>query len=1459
MYLCTKSSVMDSQDHQAGGEQRLSGNVSVSHAAPGGYYQGASGGGGADYYAAGAGREGKEPDGTWTGDGCRDLGIEPGSVVDGEAFKTIYDNHVDPRDGSRIGRALTDRDVHQLYAEMLNGEPGATAERRQELFTQAQARAAKTQSVRAWDATFEPGKSVTLLHASARAMRLAAEESGDKAQALEAQRIEDAVWRAISDGAAAGMAHLQAHAGYTRTGAGGVRKEDAHRWVVANWRQHTSRAGDPHLHQHQVILNKVVTERDGRWRTIEGNGLFRERGAAAAISTMVMENALTRDLGVQWVQREDGHGREIKGVSQALMDEFSTRSRDEIPEKLAALVDAYRETYGHDPDARDLASLSRQAARLSRDAKQEEDLTARVREWAVRASRDAGEALAPLAGAVCGQAQPVALTQAQEQALMAKALGGLQARQSTWTRSDLTRAIGEALPADFPALDPAAAASWLPAMAERAIRGDAGQVVVALEAPELFTIPDHLRRADGESVYQAHGATRFATEAQLRMEGRIREAAAQRDPGVPRITPGDAAQLLGADAEVLQAQLDPRNPADVTTGTGSGLHLDQAAAAFSILTSDRRGHVLVGPAGTGKSFTVAEMARIWQQANPGARVIGLATTQQGANVLRGMGITDSHNIAMFLTDPRLQDLGENALVVVDEASTASMPHLARLLALAEAANAKLMLAGDHAQHEAVHAGGGMGMLARYLGYVQLGEALRFTEPWQREASLLLRAGDVTAVTAYDQHGRIVAGSHEFMLEQAGRRFVNDYVRGRDSVLIARTDADAREMSRRVREDLIHFGFVKPGPAAALKDGAVASAGDRIMTRRNDHQADAGAAGRTLANRDLFKVEEVLPGGSVSVRLVLGRGDDGKVILGEPRTLPAAYLREHAQLAYGMTSYAVQGATFDGNGYAVVRPEDDREYLYTAMTRARGGNFALVVDHDREMATGPDAASPEAARARMLAAERDGREPGPDAPRWSQGGAGILANVLARGERELSATETLEAALGDADSLRTLLPIWTDLAASEHISRYDAVLRAELGDEMAASVTGDYRATWLYRTLRAGELAGMDGAAVLRQAAAQRDLGDVRSVAAVLDHRARQIIPAAVPLGGGWATRTPTAAEPGTQVLLDEIGRAMDARTSRLGEHAVAAVPLWAERNLGAVPDDPAARQEWQDRAAAVAAYREIAGYSSPGDAIGAPPSVAEPEARAAWHTALAALGRVDGIDLTGIPEPELESRRALFAKETAWAPAHVGRELRVTRQARHDAAAQRERAEHEARVSGDKEALDRHQGKSAMWGRIEAKAATAEARYGEAMAARQAWDRATEPTRRMAMAADLESRRRDPWAQRDELRSAEPASDLLPDEAEPDDARIHAALGLTPDTEAEAVPDHPERMAEASRAAQARADEIAATLEPSEDPDVEPSAPWTEAAARQREAVTQEPAVPVRPAERVPEPELEAG
>jgi hypothetical protein len=75
--------------------------------------------------------------------------------------------------------------------------------------------------------------------------------------------------------------------------------------------------------------------------------------------------------------------------------------------------------------------------------------------------------------------------------------------------------------------------------------------------------------------------------------------------------------------------------------------------------------------------------------------------------------------------------------------------------------------------------------------------------------------------------------------------------------------------------------------------------------------------------------------------------------------------------------------------------------------------------------------------------------------------------------------------------------------------------------------------------------------------------------------------------------------------------------------------------FGSVPDDPVGRTDWEQRASVVAAYRERYGYIHPGDPIGPEPAKTSPEARAAWHAALAALGRVDGIDLRGCTDGDL--------------------------------------------------------------------------------------------------------------------------------------------------------------------------------------------------------------------------------
>jgi conjugative relaxase-like TrwC/TraI family protein len=130
------------------------------------------------------------------------------------------------------------------------------------------------------------------------------------------------------EGNAAGLEYLQREAGQTRAGYHpGGRWEDARAWVIASFRQHTSRDGDPQLHVHNLILHKVRRESDGQWRALDSMSLYRHRPAASAIATLVMENALIRRFGVRWVARRDGHGREIAGIGEALMEEFSSRRR----------------------------------------------------------------------------------------------------------------------------------------------------------------------------------------------------------------------------------------------------------------------------------------------------------------------------------------------------------------------------------------------------------------------------------------------------------------------------------------------------------------------------------------------------------------------------------------------------------------------------------------------------------------------------------------------------------------------------------------------------------------------------------------------------------------------------------------------------------------------------------------------------------------------------------------------------------------------------------------------------------------------------------------------------------------------------------------------------------------------------------------------------------------------------
>ena len=173
-------------------------------------------------------------------------------------------------------------------------------------------------------------------------------------------------------------------------------------------------------------------------------------------------------------------------------------------------------------------------------------------------------------------------------------------------------------------------------------------------------------------------------------------------------------------------------------------------------------------------------------------------------------------------------IAPGTLLPVDEASMISSLDLADLIRLAEATGSKVILAGDTGQLQAVENGGGMNLLAGRLGYVQLAQPARFRAGWEQQASLRLRARDTSVLADYDQHGRITGGEPEKMMDAAAAAYVALALNGTDTLLMAADHSLRRELSRRIRDDLIRLGLVQPGPAARIADGTTAGPGDLIV-------------------------------------------------------------------------------------------------------------------------------------------------------------------------------------------------------------------------------------------------------------------------------------------------------------------------------------------------------------------------------------------------------------------------------------------------------------------------------------------------------------------------------------------------------------------------------------------------------------------------------------------------------
>jgi hypothetical protein len=848
---------------------------------------------------------------------------------------------------------------------------------------------------------------------------------------------------------------------------------------------------------------------------------------------------------------------------------------------------------------------------------------------------------------------------------------------------------------------------------------------------------------------------RYATHAQLSLEERM-VALAHAD-GAPRMTRVDAARALGADLAQLEAALAGRTRGAAGARTRTGLREDQAGAALSVLTDGRRVSVLNAPAGSGKTWVLVAAGRAWEAAGLG-RVIGITPSQSARNTLAA-GVPESYNTAQFLGHLPGErgargpvELRPGDLVLIDEASMVCNPDLADVIAQAAADGAKVILAGDTQQLQAVENGGGMSLLADALGYARLAEPVRFRAAWEQAASLRLRDGDTTVLADYDQHGRIYGGDPEQMIDAAAAAYVALTVGGTDTLLMTADHALRRELSRRIRDDLIGLGIVQDGPAVPIADDTKASPGDLIICTRNDHAVEAGEPSRTLANGDLLRIEAITPHG-----LIVRRALDADPHTGQRRWNGRPFLFARygdAELGYAVTDHAAQSRTVH-TGLAVITGTEDRPHAYVPLTRGTDVNTAYVFTVSSTRADpvpGPRPA-PELARYDRVTAGPGGQ------PATGTGEAiTVLSAVLDRDGQQLSATQNRDQALADADHLAVLHAIWTAEITSARDERYTGLLMAALPPGYRNQP--GHQARWLWRTVRAAELAGLDAGQLLAAAIGERDLAGARDIPSVIDARLRHRAGALVPLPAGpWSAQLPAITDPGRRTYAAQVAAMMDARKDRIGEHAAAYAPPWAVTAIGPVPGHPLDRLDWQRRASSIGAWRELSGHHHPAEPIGPEPVAAAPDLRAAWHEAFAALGPVDGPDVRGMPDGTLLHLRDTYPTETAWAPQWVGDELRQVRAGAWHARLGGIRAAAEAQAAARRGDHDQAAKKQVLAGSYQALHDAYRQRetiFATVMADRTDWDQATRQQRHLAVAANTELRRRHPGQPFPPLRSAEP-------------------------------------------------------------------------------------------------------
>jgi conjugative relaxase-like TrwC/TraI family protein len=672
---------------------------------------------------------------------------------------------------------------------------------------------------------------------------------------------------------------LERHGAVTRRGANGVHQVDTDGIVAALFRQHTSRTVDPQLHTHAVIAAKVQ-DPTGTWLSLDARFLKGQQHTIGWIYDAALRAELTTRLGVGWVWDEkQDRPVDLSVILGELRTVFSERSA-QVDTQLTELFERWRqENNGEDPDPRTISELERRAVVASRPGKTHgTDAATLHHEW-VEQARAAGFDPAALDRHRLQSLDPTG-TQSSDEALITEALSRAQAESAAWLRADVARHLSNL------------------------VSTDAG-------------------RSAGDVVAEIDRLSHLAIERCVPL-GPDQPGPTRRD-GRPISEP--VTGRLFTTTEALDQEINLQVWAEASAGP-SDRRLDPQSAAVEAITGHVPLVVIVGPAGTGKTTTTAAAVQaLWAQGRP---VVGLAPSGKAADVLATEAGLPTDTVAGFLTRHRTgtSRWPAGTTVILDEAGMTATDDLAHLVDLVRQHRWRLVAVGDPAQLPAVGRGGVFAHWCNTIPHIELATPRRFQQPWEAEASLLLRAGDPVAAEQYSANRRLRTAHPAVLANDVARLYRRHADAGRTLAITTNTAETARAINTAIQRSIVTR---HSSPRVRLADGTIAQVGNQIATRRNDPSLRTNR-GEQIRNRHTWTVTAVERDGS----LELMHPERGEV------RLPARYVANHVELGWAVTGYGNQGDTVD-TAIAVLEPGTTRSHAYVAMTRGRHTNIAIIPD------------------------------------------------------------------------------------------------------------------------------------------------------------------------------------------------------------------------------------------------------------------------------------------------------------------------------------------------------------------------------------------------------------------------------------------------------------------------------------------------------------------------------------